>query len=685
MTIIPVAYENYFVNHPQERTLAQNLGEAFDVTYGDRADIYSYWFAHPQDHTCERFGLRDEVLVLYFDHGTIDGRILRAIRNIQADKRFEHRLEPILVLLVHRGDSQRIVDYLYSAEQDRVVVPIHANELFDPSRGQMFVRRRIAEFFVDKDLFGMTSPIKMDKYFFGRKSLVQELVARATVQAENSGVFGLRKTGKTSVLRAVERRALKRAVLIEYVECENPGIYRVRWWQVLQNIVERLRDNLSRRRRQRVEIQPKYSESNAGSRFVSDIQNLLAIGDLEHIILMLDEVEYITPKISGHPSQHWDEDFVPFWQTIRSAHQETRGSLVFIVAGVNPSSVQEPQFAGTSNPIFQLALPHFLSPFSRKAVRDMVRFIGRYSGLKFDEEVYEYLRQRFGGHPFLIRIACSEVWKTMSTNDPQGHVEVSVRDFEVRDDEIRARLAQHIKDILLSLVWWYPLEYELLQILAEGDEEFVDQYVQAYPDSVVQFQHYGILQESSRTEFAIEYLRDFLITHGEDYSKEISPFLRGDVPVDLLPAVPDLEVLGDLFKKRCDVEIRLRNVILFYLGFDANWKDEKVADVLIRSLPKRPNGEHPSSLFIGRPPQVAINQVYTLDLRAVILANWKVFGPLFDGDQTRFSMNLDTINTVRNLEAHTKLVTADEVADFNNSYGWLLRKLERVPGSYPTS
>lgn len=315
----------------------------------------------------------------------------------------------------------------------------------------------------------------------------------------------------------------------------------------------------------------------------------------------------------------------------------------------------------------------------------MVRFIGRYSGLKFDEEVYEFLRQRFGGHPFLMRIACSEVWRTMATDDPQGHVEVSARDFEVRDDGIRARLAQHIKDILLSLVWWYPLEYELLQILAEGDEEFVDQYVQAYPDSIVQFQHYGILQDSSRTEFAIEYLRDFLTANGDEYRKEISPFLRGDVPVDLLPAVPDLEVLADLFEKRCDIEIRLRSVILFYLGFDANWKDEKVADMLIRSLPKRPNGELPSSLFIGRPPRVAINQVYTLDLRAIILANWKMFGPLFDGDQARLSMNLDTINTVRNLEAHTKPVTADEQADFNNSYGWLLRKLERVPDPYRTS
>ena len=119
MTVIPEAYQRYFVDHPQERTLAQNLGEAFDVTYGDRVGPLSFWFAHPQEHTCERFGLRDEVLVLYSEHGNIDGRVLRAIRNIQADKRFEHRLDPILVLLVHRGDPERTVDFLRPARPPR--------------------------------------------------------------------------------------------------------------------------------------------------------------------------------------------------------------------------------------------------------------------------------------------------------------------------------------------------------------------------------------------------------------------------------------------------------------------------------------------------------------------------------------------------------------------------------------
>jgi hypothetical protein len=674
------AHGVYFINHPEERTLAQSLGEAFDITYGDRFRGFSFWFAAPQDHARERFGLReDEVLVLYSSYDTVDARALRVIRDIQADRRFDYRLDPILVLFIHHSDPVRTQEFLYASEQERVIVPFNADELFNSSRGPIFIRQRIAEFFGDKDLFGLTSPITTDKYFFGRKKLVQDLVARSTAHAENSGVFGLRRTGKTSVLRAAERRVSRRpSVLVEYIDCQNPGIYRVRWWQMLQNIVERLHGNLARRLKRKIEIRSEYSETNAGTRFSSGIQTLLSVGGLERIIIMLDEIEFITPKISGQPSQHWDEDFVPFWQTIRATHHELHGGLVFIVAGVNPSCVQEARFGETPNPIFQLALPHFLRPFQHKDVRDMVRYIGRYSGLKFDEDVYEYLRDKFGGHPFLIRAACSEVWQRMASSDPQRHVEVSVSDFEQRDAQIRARLSQPIKEILLSLVWWHPEEYELLQILAEGDTEFVEKYVQVSPNAIVQFQHYGVLKDSNTTEFAIDYVRDFLLNNGDDYKNEVSPFTRSEVPVDVLPEVPDLKVLGDLHNKLSDIELRLRRTILLYIGFEVAWKDQKIAEKIIHSLSRRPDGSHPSALFSGRRPQAAINQLYLLDLKSIILGNWDTFGLLFDGDQPQFKMCMDIINDVRNLQAHTKPVSTTEVAAFDSSYRWMLLKLEPV-------
>ena len=60
--------------------------------------------------------------------------------------------------------------------------------------------------------------------------------------------------------------------------------------------------------------------------------------------------------------------------------------------------------------------------------------------------------------------------------------------------------------MLLSLVWSYPDEYDLLRVLASGDEEFVSEYLAQETGSILQFAKYGLLRPDSR-EFAITDVR----------------------------------------------------------------------------------------------------------------------------------------------------------------------------------
>ena len=523
----------------------------------------------------------------------------------------------------------------------------------------------------------MNSPITSDKYFFGRNELVQALVNRTIVNRENSGVFGLRKTGKTSVLRAVQRRLEGHSLLSEYIECANPGIHAARWWEVLENLIERCSDTLKREFRRNAQTRDNYTPSNAGSRFSSDIKAILQAGQLDQILLMFDEIEFITYGLSGALGQHWDSDFVPFWQTIRSTHQETQGRLVFLVAGVNPACVETSHFGGIQNPIFQLTAPHYLEPFTVAQTRDMVRSIGRYTGLKFEEQIYTYLQESYGGHPFLIRIACSEVWRISDRANPEKLTTVSNEGFKRTSLEIRSRMEPPIKDILLSLVWWYPEEYDLLRILASGDASFVSDYLRQEPGSIFQFAQYGILKKDKLDEFAIVDVRNFLNQHGEKYKKEISPFTRGDMPPELLPEVPDLDIIGKLFEMRSEIEIKLRKIIILYLNVKYAFDATKVAQAMIRALPKRTDRGEVKDLFVGRSPQEVVNQLFCPDLKMIISSNWDVFGTLFD-NKPRFEMNMDTLNIARRIDAHTKPVTSSEATEFENSYSWLLGRLSKV-------
>jgi hypothetical protein len=676
MAIRPEAFKVYFSKREDECRLAHNLDEAFDINFGSPHGQLSFWLAEPKAHIKERFGLQQEILIIYSPHIKTDARILTAIEQISRSPDFRHRIEKVLFILIHSGEIKDTTQLLKN-QTDRVIVSIHSKELLSPRRGSLFVSSRIAHVFGQIDLFGMSSPITSDKYFFGRDKLVQDLSSHNIAQKQNSGLFGLRKTGKTSVLFAIKRRFLESSILIVYVDCQNPGIHATRWWQLLENIIVKFISTLKNEKLRNVPKTTFYNYNNAGFNFSSDIKSLLQIGKVDKIILMLDEIEYITPGLGGKLGPHWDDDFLPFWQTIRSIHQETGGNFSFIVAGVNPSCVETSHWNTISNPIFQLAVPYYLEPLSVLSIREMARSLGRYSGLKFEEPVYKYLKEAYGGHPFLIRIACSEVWKSVDTLDPQKLSNVSVKNFLTQRPNIQARLAQPIKDILLSLVWWYPEEYELLEILAEGDEKFVAQYLESSPRSLIQFAKYGILNEE-KSEFAISDVRDFLRRYGESYKKEISPFSRGDMPPDLLPEIPDLEELGKLFEKRTQLEIMLRKAIIMYLGVKNNWNPSKIADDLIKALPGRNDRKDPSSLFVGRSPQDVINDLYTLDLKQIIIKNWDIFGPLFDKKE-RFEMNMDTINKARRVDSHTKPFAADEKTDFMNSYAWLHVRLCKIP------
>ena len=112
--------------------------------------------------------------------------------------------------------------------------------------------------------------------------------------------------------------------------------------------------------------------------FYNDI-NLMMDDDSDRILIMLDEIEWISFNTSSDP--HWESDFIPFWQTLRSAHQNLNGRFCFVISGVNPKCIEEEAVLGYDNPLFALINPTFLQPFDTNTTREMVRKLGRYMGI----------------------------------------------------------------------------------------------------------------------------------------------------------------------------------------------------------------------------------------------------------------------------------------------------------------
>jgi hypothetical protein len=204
-------------------------------------------------------------------------------------------------------------------------------------------------------------------------------------------------------------------------------------------------------------------------------------------------------------------------------------------------------------------------------------------------------------------------------------------------------------------------------------------YLKANQGSSAQFVRYGLIHESDGT-FALHELRDFLTEHGEWYKSIISPFKRGDLPLDALPKQVSLADLSALFEKRTVIEVALRKFILMFLGFKFGFDNALISDRISKSLAPKNSSGNKSQLFIGRSPQDAITELFLSDLKPIFRANWEDFGPSFDKRQDRFEMNLDTINIARRFEAHAKPVKESDKEEFLNSYLWFYNRLKKVPG-----
>jgi hypothetical protein len=100
---------------------------------------------------------------------------------------------------------------------------------------------------------------------------------------------------------------------------------------------------------------------------------------------------------------------------------------------------------------------------------------------------------------------------------------------------------------------------------------------------------------------------------------------------------------------------------------------------MMKGIPSRPDRPQPGSLFVGRAPQDVINDLYTNDLKTIMVENWEIFSPLFNNEKARLEMNMDTMNVARRVDAHTKPVSSEEAENFMNSYHWISSKLSKLP------
>jgi hypothetical protein len=482
--------DTHLVLFPQEEEWLKPFLKGFSVTWAKRKTYHgtslSVYFLQPEEDMSVAFGFENELMLVYSWYTmALQAATMQAAEQFMREWPAGGRVENMVYFLVSEasGVEDRISSYCAQNQESRIIVGFDADALRSKKDDEWFVRGVLEHQQFGRDLFDYRKPLKNDTYFFGRSDLVSKY-CDAIKASENRGLFGLRKTGKTSLLFKVKRRVLDyKTGHFLYYDCSDPGVYGKRWFELLERITRDIASEAS------IGITAKYrfDEKHAPDAFVDVVKRSKG---LERIALVFDEIEYISPVAKGADG-HWVTDFVPFWQTFRAC-QSQQNYISAIIAGVNPHVVEVDTIGQVQNPLFGIVPYDFLLGLSKEDTRTMVRTLGAKMGLLFAEGAIAYLDDNYGGHPLLTRIACSLVNRWVHETGRKKPAHISAEDLRSEEEIRDSDLAFYCRHVVSELSQFYPDEYMLLELLASGQiADYVD--LAREPESTRHLVQYGLI------------------------------------------------------------------------------------------------------------------------------------------------------------------------------------------------
>ena len=501
--IVQEVLSSHFADYPDEEFLLRPFVQNFDITWARKRRAFgsdlTIFFLSPEPHMERAFGFESEILAVYSSYEALQPRTIQAIEKFLSEEPARGRVDTMITFLISEADDpvSWVRQYMTSNPDSGLVAAFSAGTL-RKQRGQSWlIRSVLAEQLYQRDLFDHRLPITNDFFFFGREELIFDL-HNAFKRSENRGLFGLRKTGKTSVFFKLRRLIESTGDnLFIYVDCKFPPNRSLRWDDLLLRLANQLT-------RAAGTVGPQ-TDTHASDAFVAALKG---ISDTTKIAIVFDEIEYITPN--SPLDAHWSQDFVPFWQTMWHA-QSLFGNLAIFVGGVNPTVVEKDLIGDSQNPLFGIVPHQYLGGLSVDEIRRMLRSLGRPMGLRFSASAVDYIFDQYGGHPLLTRVACSIMHRILRDSGDQLPRTVSDEWLQQTEANREAELSFYCGHVVSELKFFYPEEYEILTEVANGNLADMYEFI-SDPTFTTHLDNYGLLRrnEARRPSISIPALERYV-------------------------------------------------------------------------------------------------------------------------------------------------------------------------------
>ena len=289
------------------------------------------------------------------------------------------------------------------------------------------------------DFFDDRNAITDTLSFFGRTEILQRL-GEELLRYQSVGLFGLRKSGKTSVLIQLGFMLREHPIVHIDLQTYSGSRYAAALFNKILDSLSTLGQSISGKYTsgqstldnetrfpqfepfaldkpaaevtaefiQRVNefvrlIQKNYkSKNHTSNNHTSNNHTSKNHKYKLPILCFLDEVERIIP--TPEDDREKAEEFNAFFGALRVLCQERKISL--LVADVHPDCNRINSWTQTgvaTNPVFSFFKEIFLPPFSKEETQDMLVNLGELMGLEFDAATPQEIHHQSGGHPFVSR------------------------------------------------------------------------------------------------------------------------------------------------------------------------------------------------------------------------------------------------------------------------------------------
>ena len=544
-----------------EQKIVDFLSKEFYVTkigapFSMGNSTFRYCLIKPTQYYSTTFHLSREMVVVFSDYVEFEPRSLDAFSSVLTRIESKLRLERCGHVFICNDSNveEKLLELLRDTNLNSIIIPFSYYEFL---RGDMTcdkIQRRFQKYLFEADLFSETRPIENDVFFFGRRDYAQD-IANKCKNNKYSGVFGLRRSGKTSLLYAVRRLLTQEGYESVYVPC-NSELAALDWNTALYQLVKDMQE-VEGKKAHLHSIQEYCDNPNMAVTFFQDDVNIVLGSLSKPFTIMFDEIEYITfNSTKGSDSWKNGEGFIKFWNALRGYGLKYPNKLSIVIAGTNPLINEKPSIEingeQKENPMFgQLSESNqgaYLLPFNIKSTATMVNTLGGFMGLKFKDTVCAKLTSDCGGHPYLIRLLCKSINQYVKSKGTARPTEISEGIYNtVRPSFEKSNEAQSFYTmILLILQENFIEEYNTLKYLAiqKGYGEVLSETQNR--DSLMHLLGYGLLDQNEGT-YAIKF-------------DVIRRFFQGKFRFEVV-GLSDAEKRQEINLRYNEAEIKLRKMI----------------------------------------------------------------------------------------------------------------------------